>query len=68
MQQKTLYSTSQQARLGVQSHGHLDGLEAQMAELMHGEGNTIDLALQEMNGASAVIPVLFDLKKYSQGV
>ena len=50
-------------------HGHLDGLEAQMAEVMHGEGNAIDLALREMENKHQMLSainstVLFDLKKY----
>ena len=50
-------------------HSHLDGLEVQMADLMPGDGNAIDLALQEMENKHKMLSainstVLFDLKKY----
>ena len=68
---KTLYKYFSDKRDLVSKalHSHLDGLEAQMADLMHGEGNAIDLALQEMENKHKMLSainstVLFDLKKY----
>jgi len=68
---KTLYKYFSDKRDLVSKalHGHLDGLEAQMAEVMHGEGNAIDLALREMENKHQMLAainstVLFDLKKY----
>ena len=68
---KTLYKYFSDKRDLVSKalHSHLDGLEAQMADLMQGEGNAIDLALQEMENKHKMLSainstVLFDLKKY----
>ena len=68
---KTLYKHFSDKRDLVSKalHSHLDGLEAQMADLMQGEGNAIDLALQEMENKHKMLSainstVLFDLKKY----
>ena len=68
---KTLYKYFSDKRDLVSKalHSHLDGVEAQMADLMHGEGNAIDLALQEMENKHKMLSainsrVLFDLKKY----
>ena len=68
---KTLYKYFSDKRDLVSKalHSHLDGLEAQMADLMQGEGNAIDLALQEMENTHKMLSainstVLFDLKKY----
>lgn len=68
---KTLYKYFSDKRDLVSKalHSHLDGLEAQMADLMQGEGNAIDLALQEMENKHQMLSainstVLFDLKKY----
>jgi AcrR family transcriptional regulator len=68
---KTLYKYFKDKRDLVSQalHSHIDGLEAQMAELMTGEGNAIDLALAEMEQKHKMLSavsstVLFDLKKY----
>ena len=68
---KTLYKYFSDKRDLVSKalHSHLDGLEAQMADLMQGEGNAIDLAMQEMENKHKMLSainstVLFDLKKY----
>ena len=68
---KTLYKyfTDKRDLVSQALHSHLDGLEAQMDEVMHGEGNAIDLALQEMENKHKMLSainstVLFDLKKY----
>ena len=68
---KTLYKYFSDKRDLVSKalHSHLDGLEAQMADLMQGEGNAIELALQEMENKHKMLSainstVLFDLKKY----
>mgnify|MGYP001164896471 CR=1 FL=1 len=68
---KTLYKYFSDKRDLVSKalHSHLDGLEAQMADVMQGEGNAIDLALREMENKHKMLStisstVLFDLKKY----
>jgi AcrR family transcriptional regulator len=68
---KTLYKYFKDKRDLVSQalHSHIDGLEAQMAELLTGEGNAIDLALAEMEKKHKMLSaisstVLFDLKKY----
>lgn len=68
---KTLYKYFKDKRDLVSQalHSHIDGLEAQMTELMTGEGNAIDLALAEMEQKHKMLSavsstVLFDLKKY----
>ncbi|MGB1383786.1 MAG: TetR/AcrR family transcriptional regulator [Flavobacteriales bacterium] len=68
---KTLYKYFKDKRDLVSQalHSHIDGLEAQMHELMTGEGNAIDLALAEMEKKHKMLSaisstVLFDLKKY----
>ena len=68
---KTLYKYFKDKRDLVSQalHSHIDGLEAQMAELLTGEGNAIDLALAEMEQKHKMLSavsstVLFDLKKY----
>ena len=68
---KTLYKyfTDKRDLVSQALHSHLDGLEAQMDEVMHGEGNAIDLALREMENKHKMLSainstVLFDLKKY----
>ena len=68
---KTLYKYFSDKRDLVSQalHSHLDGLEAQMGDLMNGEGNAIDLALREMENKHKMLSainstVLFDLKKY----
>ena len=68
---KTLYKyfTDKRDLVSQALHSHLDGLEAQMDDVMHGEGNAIDLALREMENKHKMLSainstVLFDLKKY----
>ena len=68
---KTLYKyfTDKRDLVSQALHSHLDGLEARMDDVMHGEGNAIDLALREMENKHKMLSainstVLFDLKKY----
>ena len=72
---KTLYKYFKDKRDLVSQalHSHIDGLEAQMSDLMTGEGNAIDLALAEMEKKHKMLSainstVLFDLKKYYPNV